>query len=272
MFSVFLHTFWGYAVAIVPWFAVALVLAYFTERRLNPQIIKKYFGKATPVRLVLMMISGMLSPLSIMTALPILGQLTAMGGSPALLLSYVAAERAYDLQSFFIIAELFNLKIAILSATIILVSLVAAAYAIYGDAIKMRRFKKAKKSEFWQSQAKLLGKVLAGIALGAALKAVVPSTVLAAFGSGASGFIAGITLGLVSYVGPIMSNYPLARTYADLGLSHTGVMAFLVLSPLFNVVIITLFAAAAGLRTVLKFVLVYSTVGAILTIAASPWL
>lgn len=254
-----------YSKLIVPWLLIGIVLSYFLEKYLQPSIYRKFSGKPKISKIILAQLLGMISPLSIMSFLPIARQLTDKGVHPALLLSFFIAERAYDSQSFFIISGLFGLQFAFLNALAIFLSLVFTAMNTTTDQITFQK-KKEKQDGFWQRQSKLFAIVILGILLGAVIKTAVPQTVVQNFaGKPIEGFFSALFLGFSLYMGPIIGNYPIAKALADLGMSHLGVFTFLTVSPIFNIVVIFLFGAAVGMKKVSKAILLYTVSSLVLS-------
>src|SRR4030042_2313782 len=116
------QTFVSYTKNILPWIVVGSVVVYIVDRSVDVRIIRTFLGKVTIRNILTSQVLGMISPFSIMSALPVTGELISLGASPLMLLSFLVAERAYDLQSFLIISDLFGLKIAVLNALVIFVS------------------------------------------------------------------------------------------------------------------------------------------------------
>ncbi len=273
MHETFLSTFLFYAKAILPWFAVGIGIAYIVEKNFRPAIIKKYFGSADVKKIFFAQLLGMVSPLSIMSFLPIANEFIQSGAHPGVIFSFFIAERAYDLQSFFIIASLFGFKFAVLNALAILVALLAAAYAIRNEKVTFTIKGENEHHNFWFRQSKLLGIVFIGIVIGALLKTLIPQSLMhTTTGSIPGGIVGGSILGFLLYFGPILGNYPVAKAFADLGMSSAGVFAFLTISPVVNLVVILLFSGAVGFKNTYKAFLVYGIIALLLTVAISPFL
>jgi uncharacterized membrane protein YraQ (UPF0718 family) len=82
---VFVDTFVSYASLILPWYAVGVVLAYFAEQQLKPKWIEHNFGKVSWEKLIVAQVLGMVSPLSIMSFLPVARELVGLGFNSGLL-------------------------------------------------------------------------------------------------------------------------------------------------------------------------------------------
>jgi uncharacterized membrane protein YraQ (UPF0718 family) len=273
MQQTFLSTFILYAQSILPWFAAGIIIAYIVEKNFRPAVIKKYFGSANLKKLFVAQILGMLSPLSIMSFLPIANEFIHSGAHPGVIFSFFIAERAYDLQSFFIIASLFGIKFATLNALAILLSLLISAYTIRNEQVKFRFHSENEHHSFWFRQSKLIVIVILGIIVGALLRTLIPASfVQSATGTTIGGIAGGSILGFLLYFGPIMGNYPVAKAFADLGMSSSGVFAFLTISPVVNIVVILLFSGAVGFKNTYKAFLAYGVSALILTILFSPFL
>lgn len=265
-----------YVVGIVPWFVVGIVISYFLDQRLDATWLKRFSGKLRFDGLVASQMAGMMSPLSIMSGLPIARELANKGVNPGLLLSFFIAERAYDLQSFFIIRGLFGLRFAVLNAVAILVSLVVAALCIRNDVVRFkggRRKKKSTGTGFWVRQARMMLLVLGGIVFGAAIRSFVPTDMVSELAGGyVRGLVSAVGLGFALYLGPVVGNYPVAKALADLGMAEVGSLAFLTVSPIFNVIILALFGAAVGFGNLVKPVSVYVGCALGLTVVFGLWL
>ncbi len=268
----FFNTLLRYSVLILPWFVVGSVLAFFVERYLSPRTIKKLFGKTGWRKLLGTQLLGMLSPLSIMSFLPVAGSLTALGAEPGLLLGFLAAERAYDFQSFFIVQSLFGLRFAILNFLAIFISVTIASWAIWKDRVKFKK-KIQKENGFWKRQIRTFLIVAVGITLGAILRVAIPASRFDPFAqSPIGGLLTALILGALLYFGPLIGNYPVVKALAELGMAKLGVFAFLTVSPIFNVVVITLFFSSVEPRFVLKHFGVYTSISLVLSILVSPLL
>jgi uncharacterized membrane protein YraQ (UPF0718 family) len=262
-----------YAVLIFPWFAVGVVLSRLIDRYVNRDYLKRFSGPPGFKKLVSAQIIGMFSPLSIMSFLPVANGLIAWGVNPGLLLSFFIAERAYDLQSFFIISGLFGLKFALFNAAVIFLSLFASAMVIKKERINFNARRNGGTGHFWSRQGKMLGLVALGICFGALIRVLIPEHLITGLAGGyAGGFVSAIVLGFMLYLGPIVGNYPAAKAFSELGMSPVGTFAFLAISPIFNFIVILLFGAAVGFRQALKPILVYVLAAACLTIIVSMWL
>jgi len=270
--ELFTSTFVRYATAILPWFVVGSALAYFVEKYFTPDVIRKYFGKVGWKKLVAAQALGMISPLSIMSFLPVAGSLVALGAQPGLLLGYLVAERAYDLQSFFIVQSLFGIRFAVLNLAVVFVAATVASFAVRRDPVRFD--KKGKEGNgFWVRQLKTLLIVMIGITAGAALRAMIPEALFSSVTHvPAQGLAAALVLGLVLYFGPLLGNYPVAKSFADLGMAKVGVFAFITVSPVFNLVLFTLFASVTRPKYVAKHFAVYTAVALGLTLLVARWL
>lgn len=270
MDSRFLTTFVNYAFSIFPWLIIGTIVAYFLEKRINKKTISHYFAGISLKRLMIVQTLGMVSPLSIMSFLPIAQELTQMGFNPGVLLSFFIAERAWDLQSFFIISGLFSIKYAVLNGIAIFISLTATAVFLRKEFVHFKADKTQVHNGFWKRQTKLILLVFFGIILGAILRTYIPEREFQHYTGGSiQGFFASIILGFLLYFGPIVGNYPVAKAFSDLGMSQTGIFAFLTVSPILNLVVITLFGSAVGYKKALKAFFIYSISALILTILVS---
>jgi uncharacterized membrane protein YraQ (UPF0718 family) len=203
---------------------------------------------------------GMLSPLSIMSQLPVSGSLVRLGANPALLLGFLAAERSYDFQSFPIIAGFFGTRFAALNSAAIFLSLVAAFAAQFHSAVVFREPKgKESANGFLRRQGMLLAVVIGGLVVAAAVRSAVPEQAFAGLAkTELGGSAVGVASGFGLYFGSILGNYPVAKAFAELGMSATGVFAFLTVSPLFNAVVIGLFVSVARITDVVRFFAAYT--------------
>ena len=266
----FIPTLLAYAEAILPWLIFGSLIAYVVERRVSEEKIRKYFGTATVGKFIFAQILGMVSPLSIMSQLPVAGSLVKLGAHPGLLLSFFIAERAYDLQSFPIITGLFGLKFAVLNAAAIFLSLLIAALAVRNLSLTVKSGAAPDYSSFWKRQGKIAGIVVVGIIIGAALRTLTPENAFRELTHEPFiGILTALAIGFVLYFGTIIGNYPIAKAFADLGMHSTGVFAFLTVSPVFNIVIIFLFASVVPLRFIFQQFGFYAIAALLLTIASS---
>ncbi|MEN9327988.1 MAG: hypothetical protein RI947_796 [Candidatus Parcubacteria bacterium] len=273
MNSLFISTLNSYALAILPWFALGIFLAYILEKNFRPRIIKKYFGASDYRKILIAQVLGMVSPLSIMSFLPIANEFIASGAHPGMIYSFFIAERAYDLQSFFIITSLFGPKFAILNAGAILISLLVSALAIRNDHIVFRVKPSGEKPNFWSRQTKLLVIVIIGITIGAFLRVVIPTHIFSNLtGSTYGGIAGGSIIGFLLYFGPILGNYPVAKAFFDLGMSQSGIFAFLTISPVINLVVIMLFSGAVGFKNTYKAFVAYFIAALGMTLICAPFL
>ncbi len=269
----FFETLKSYTFLILPWFLLGIILTFLVEKYLHPKILKSLTGKFNFIEIAIVVVLGMLSPLSIMAFLPVAGELAEWGVPAAVLFSFFIAERAYDLQSFFIISSLLGIKLAILSVVVILTSLLVSAYSLKNEKVIFRAKEKRKKEAFWKRQLKTLLIVIVGIILGALLKTLIPKNYFGQLSGGKlSGIITSLIIGFSLYLGPILGNYPVAKAFSDLGMSGAGILTFLTISPILNFVIILLFSSSVGFKKTLKAVLVYSITGLILVIFVSSFL
>ena len=267
MLDKFILSYISYAQVILPWFVVGIAIAVVLEKKLKPSVIKRYFGRTSLKNLIVAQMLGMISPLSIMSFIPIAGGLVALGASPGLLFSFFIAERAYDLQSFFVISSLFGVKMAIFNAVAIFVALVATALSLKNDHLKISSRGKQEKNNFWQRQFKLLVTVILGIGVGSGLRVLIPESLFQQIaGTSLGGIISGLVIGFSLYFGPILGNYPVAKAFADLGMSSVGVLTFLTVSPILNFIIMMMFSNLVGMFKIIKPVLIYSLVGLTLTV------
>jgi len=274
MVAVFIDTFLRYAVNVVPWFVLGVLVAYIVELRARPGDVSRLLGKGGPLRVLGAFATGMVSPLSILPQLPVSGELVRLGASPALMLGFLAAERSYDLQSFPIIAGFFGIRFAVLNAVAIYLSLVAAFVVLRRKKVTFRPVTDGKKGNgFWKRQARLFLVVIAGIAVAAAVRAAVPEDAFRTLAaSGPGGMLTGTVAGFALYFGTILGNYPAARAFADLGMSMTGVFTFLTVSPLLNAIVIGLFTSAAHWKDVLRFFATYAVTGLVLSALVGTFL
>jgi uncharacterized membrane protein YraQ (UPF0718 family) len=269
----FLIIFFSYAGSILPWVVIGSAVSYVVDRAVDVKLIHRVLGKINLRSIFTAQILGMVSPLSIMSALPITGELVRLGAQPLMLVSFLIAERAYDLQSFFIISNLFGMKIAILNALVIFISLVSTAWIFRKEKMKMSGQNGKKSGNFWKDQLRTLLVVLLGITIGALLRIAIPLT---GFGhimsSWLGGLLTGLTLGFGLYFGTILGNYPVAKSLADLGMAPVGTMVFLSVSPIFNLVIILLFFSAVKPKYIAKMIGIYTLISLILSIIVSGFI
>ena len=71
------------------------------------------------------------------------------------------------------------------------------------------------------------------------------------------------------YLGPVIANYPIAKAFLDLGMTHMGVSAFLTISPIINFVIFLLFGGVVGYQTTIRAFLIYGVTSLFLTLLFS---
>ena len=268
--DLFISTFISYTENILPWFVLGTAAAYVIDRSVDIRVIRSFLGKVSVRNVLIAQAAGMISPLSVMSALPISGELVRLGAQPLMLLGFLIAERAYDLQSFFIISNLFGIKTAIINALIIFVSLVASTWSFRREKFQFTADKTKEKTNYWRGQGKTLLVVFVGITIGAALRVLVPLTSLGVLmGSWLGSVITSLLLGFGLYFGTILGNYPVAKSLADLGMAPVGTMVFLSVSPIFNLVVMTLFLSVIKGKYVVKMFGVYTLVSLILSILAS---
>lgn len=270
----FIDIYSGYALLVLPWFFIGLVIAIIVERSVKPETIHTLLGEFSIRKMFIALALGMVSPLSILSAFPLAAGLVRLGAHPALLLAFLAAERSYDLQSFPIISSLFDVRFAALNAFAIFTSLIVAALVIR----KMKVTFVAKQTTegaprpAWTKHVRMLCIVLIGLLAASLLRTLAPEGLF----NGSTGALVdtgtSLFLGLILYLGTIAGNYPVARAFADLGMHSTGVFAFLTISPLLNIVIITIFASSGPKKATAAFFAVYSVVGLLLTAILTPFL
>lgn len=271
--ELFRETFATYALTILPWFCIGVGVALVIEKRLDRAVIQKYLREFTYRRVVVAELLGMLSPLSIMSFLPIAGEFIELGANPGLLFSFFLAERAYDFQSFFIIASFFGLRFALLNGAAIFLSLIVTALTLKKSVLTFLQHETHRQNHFWQRQLKLVGVVVLGITVAALLRTFIPIDIFRAYaGSPLTGTVIAIAAGFSLYFGPVVGNYPVARAFADLGMSPAAVFLFLTVSPVFNAVIIMLFGAVVGLRKALLAIGTYAVTAFILSLLFSELL
>lgn len=271
--ELFITTVVSYSGSILPWFAVGAVAAYVIDRSVDIRVVHAFLGKVSMRNILIAKVVGMISPLSIMTALPVVGELVRLGAEPLMLLGFLVAERAYDLQSFFIISQLFGVKIAVVNAVVIFVSLVATTWYFRKEKVRFSSHKTRGNGGFWRGQMKTFLVVFVGITAGAALRAVVPLTGLGSVISSQSGsMITSLVLGFGLYFGTVLGNYPVAKALADLGMAPVGTMVFLSVSPIFNLVVMMLFLSVVKAKYVLKMFGVYTLVSLTLSLLVSVFI
>jgi len=269
----FLNTFNYYSTLILPWFFVGIVISFLLNKYVDHRYLKKLSGKVNFKKIIFSQLVGMISPLSILSFLPVARELTSWGVNPGLLLSFFIAERAYDLQSFFIISGLFGVKFAFLNALAIFLSLLVSAFFVRNTEVQFKTNKHEKGNHFWLRQVKLLLIVIIGIAFGTLIRVFVPEQLVINSASGyISGFVSAVILGFSLYLGPIVGNYPVAKAFSDLGMSNLGTFAFLTISPILNFVVILLFGAAVGYKTALRTIFFYVLIATCMTFLFSAFL
>jgi hypothetical protein len=273
MFLTFVQIFLNYSRIIIPWFAFGVVIAYLIEKSYKQSSIEAHFSQINLKKLLILQVLGMISPMSILSLLPVASEFIAKGFNPGLLLSFFIAERAYDLQSFFIITGLFGFKFAFLNFVAILASLIFTALFIKNDFINFYKTKSQLKHNFVNKQVRLFILVILGIFLGAILRSLIPHDLFQAYTGGTlSGIGVSLLLGFLLYFGPILGNYPIAKAFSDLGMSQAGAFSFLTVSPILNIVVITIFGATVGYKKTIKAFLIYSAVTLFLSLAFSQLL
>ena len=263
----FIQTLVGYASAILPWLVFGSFIAYAVERRFSEGRIRKYLGAMTFKKLLFVQVLGMVSPLSIMSQLPVAGSLVRLGAHPGLLISFFIAERAYDLQSFPIITGLFGIQFAALNILAIFLSLSITALVARHVPVTVNSRASSDGGNFWIRQGRIAGIVLFGIILGAALRTFTPEDVFRGIaGTSLGGMATALIVGFVLYFGTILGNYPVAKAFADLGMHPAGVFAFMTVSPVFNFVVMFLFASAVPFRYVIRQFSFYALAALALTV------
>ena len=268
--STLIQTIVQYSGSILPWVVIGIGLAYFLEKHITPHTVKRYLGTFGNGRMLTAIFLGMVSPLSIMSFLPVAREFIDLGAHPAVLFGFLIAERAYDLQSFFIITRLFGIKFAILNAFAIFISLYLSIVALEHERINFTINDGKRHNHFWYRQVKILGVVGIGIVVSALFRSVIPQNHFENMMGDTVGGITGALLsGSILYLGPIIANYPIAKAFADLGMSQVGVFAFLTVSPVINIVIISLFGGTVGYRTTLKSFCIYGMAALICTLLAT---
>jgi uncharacterized membrane protein YraQ (UPF0718 family) len=275
MSELFVRTLEDYAVGVVPWFVFGALAAYLVERRFSSRRVSALLGTLSPRRVFGALALGMVSPLSIMSQLPVSGSLTRLGANPALLLAFLAAERSYDFQSFPIIAGFFGMRFAALNAAAVFLSLLAATLFVAKMPVAFKASGDGRETGngFWIRQGKLFAVVIVGVVIASVVRSVMPEDLFrAAAQSDLGGLATGTAAGLALYFGTILGNYPVAKAFADLGMSPTGVFAFLTVSPLFNAVVLTMFASAAHWRHVARFFAAYAVSALAMSAIIGVWL
>lgn len=265
--SSFIQTIFQYALSILPWVVIGIGIAFFLEKKLTANSVRKYLGSFGNKSIITSIVFGMISPLSIMSFLPVAREFIEFGAHPGILFGFLIAERAYDLQSFFIISTLFGFKFAILNALAIFISLYVSIMILKYEPINFVIKKEKTHNHFWYRQLKLLLIVLAGIFISALFRTFIPEEGFKqTTGSTMGGIMGGLISGFVLYLGPIVANYPIAKAFFDLGMSVPGVFAFLTVSPIINIVIISLFGGTVGYRVTLKCFVIYALMSLIFTL------
>ncbi|OGZ11773.1 MAG: hypothetical protein A3C93_02460 [Candidatus Lloydbacteria bacterium RIFCSPHIGHO2_02_FULL_54_17] len=264
----FTAVFVGYAGQVLPWFLAGLVVAVFVEKRFGKKRLPAYFCEYRPLNVATLLLVGMVSPFSVLSGLPLAVQLLRQGAHPALLLSFFAAERAYDLHSFPIIGSIFGWKFAVANALIVFVALFVASWMVKGSNVTYRsRPETPQDHDGWKKHARMLLVVTVGVAVAALFRVLVPEGMFAHYASGLLGGVStSLLLGFFLYLGTIAGNYPMAGAFSDLGMHTAGLMTFLSASSLLNVVIIALFVSSISSRVVAKYFIVYGGVAATLSI------
>jgi uncharacterized membrane protein YraQ (UPF0718 family) len=268
MITEFIPVFAEYAWQILPWFFAGLVLAIVIEKHFGKKTLPKYFCEYRPLSVAGLLCVGMVSPFSILSGLPLAVQFLRQGAHPALLLSFFAAERVYDLHSFPIIEGIFGWEFAIINALVIFAALFAASWLVKDSLIAYQsRPETALEHDGWKKHAKMLLVVVVGIAIAALFRVLVPEEMFARYAGGFFGSIlTALILGFFLYLGTIAGNYPMAGAFSELGMHGAGLMTFLSASSLLNVVIIALFVSSISPRAVAKYFVVYGSVATVLSI------
>ena len=269
MFPFLVETVADYSRSILPWFVLGIGFAYFVEKRLKPETIKQYLGGFSFQKIISAIVLGMVSPLSIMSFLPVAREFVNLGAHAGMLFTFLVAERAYDLQSFFIISSLFGIRFAFLNAFAIFISLFITAVTLKNERINFV-IHKEKQRNFWHQQFRLLCIVMVGILISSLIRVSIPQKFFQQYaGNAGSGLASGILSGFIVYLGPIVANYPVAKAFLDLGMVEIGVFAFLTISPVINLVIFLLFGGVVGFRTITKAFIVYGITSLFLTLIFS---
>lgn len=272
MLNILIDTISSYSRLILPWILIGIFLAHLAEYKLNFKNVSRYLKSSSLGELFTIQVLGMVSPLSILSFLPILSELESNGFNTGLLLSFLMAERAYDLQSFFVISGFFGPQMAVKSFLIICLSLMLTAIWLHKRKIIFRAPPDPHHNHFWFRQSKILFMVMIGVLIAALLRVFIPADLLTGFAGGDfSGMAVSLLLGLFFYFGPVLANYPVAKTFADLGMSGLGIMTFLTVSPILNIVILTMFGAAVGFKDALKAVFIYSITAVSLAVIITAW-
>lgn len=263
-----ISVFVGYSEQVLPWFLAGLVLAVVIEKRFSNKTLPKYFCEYRPLNVAVLLLLGMISPFSILSGLPLALTFLRQGAHPALLLSFFAAERVYDLHSFPIIGNIFGWEFAVVNAIIVFVALFVATWSVRTSTIAYHaRTKTGNKNNEWMKHAKMLLIVMAGIAIAATFRVLVQEDAFLHFAGGlVGGTLTALFLGSILYLGTIDGNYPLAGAFSELGMHGAGLMTFLSASSLLNVVIVALFASSISPRVVAKYFLIYGAVATILSV------
>ncbi|HSE35475.1 MAG TPA: permease [Candidatus Paceibacterota bacterium] len=274
MFAQFLSVAASYAGQILPWFFIGLVLSIYIEHRYRDTALPKFFSEYRPTSVAALLFVGMISPFSILSGLPLATQLIRQGAHPALLLSFFAAERVYDLHSFPIIGGIFSWQFSIINALIVFAALFVASWAVKGSDIAYRaRPSTPIERDGWKKHAKMLGVVTIGIGVAALFRVLVPEATFAQYaGSLVGGIGTALVLGFFLYVGTIAGNYPLAGAFSELGMHGAGLMTYLSASSLLNVVILALFASSMSPRAVVRYFVVYAAVATTLSVLYGGWI
>jgi uncharacterized membrane protein YraQ (UPF0718 family) len=256
--------------SILPWVVLGSALDYAIGKVLKPEQIRKWFHRGGPWKIFAIQYLGMASPFTTMSFLPIAGRFVRKGANPGLMFGFLAAERSYGIQSFFIITALFGFMMAFLHFIIISMSLFSAMYFTRNDSVSFKKPQAGPdphhKTVFLMRQVRLYAYVMLGIIIAAAVQVFLPQSVIEFFaGNTALSVLGAVVLSLLLYLGTIFGNYPVARTFLEAGMAPVGALLFLVLSPLANLAVIVLFLSVTHAKNVLKFVLLYSVTGMVLT-------
>lgn len=153
-----------YSWQVLPWFFAGIVLAVVIEKRFGDKSLPAYFCKYRPLNVAILLLVGMVSPFSVLSGLPLAMQFLRQGAHPALLLSFFAAERVYDLHSFPIIGTIFGWQFAVVNALIVFIALFAASWGVRTSMIAYHsRPETALEKDGWKKHMKMLIIVIAGI-------------------------------------------------------------------------------------------------------------
>lgn len=263
------------SLSILPWILIGSVVDYAFGRIIHFKSLVTYLKDPTPRKIFLVEIFGMFSPFTTMSFLPIANKLAKRGAHVGLLLGFLGAERAYGIQSFFILSALFGVKIAFFHLVVLVLSLFIASLLTQKTSSAKEDIEESLVKDpdgikmFMHRQARIYLFVFIGVVLAAGLDAFVPASFANVFSKNEAFSVVGaIILSFVVYLGTIFGNYPVAASFLDLGMPMISVFLFLVLSPLFNAVIIFLLASSIRIRYVIRFVALYGIAGFALSLLA----